>query len=76
MKYISSLLFLAAIAAVLTSCATGKSSAQVGDYKIISGKLGAAAQRWEIIKESAAGWEVVASAQDEEGSVLVLHKSK
>jgi hypothetical protein len=58
----------------LTSCATEQHSVMVGNYKVVYGEMGPVAQRWEIIKVSAAGWEVVAEAQGEEGGVLVLHK--
>jgi hypothetical protein len=69
---------LLALAAVLTltGCATERRSATVGNYKVIYGEMGPAAQRWEIIKAALAGWEVVAEADDDDGGVLVLHKPK
>jgi hypothetical protein len=74
-RLLPQILALAAVLA-LAGCATGRSSAAVGNYKIIYGEMGPAAQRWEIIKAAITGWEVVAEAGDEEGGVLVLHKPK
>lgn len=75
MKTIPSLLFVAA-AALVTSCATDRHSAQAGDYKAVYGQMGPVAQHWETVKAAVAGWEVVGEADGEEGSVLVLHKDK
>jgi hypothetical protein len=38
--------------------------------------MGPAAQRWETVKAAVAGWEVIGETDDEEYSVLVLHKDK
>jgi len=65
-----------AVLVVLTGCATERHSATVGNYKVVYGQMGPAAQRWETVKAAVAGWEVVGEADDEEGSVLVLHKNK
>jgi len=65
-----------AVLAVLTGCASERHSAMVGNYKVVYGQMGPAAQRWETVKAAVAGWEVVGEADDEEGSVLVLHKNK
>ena len=68
------MLMLAALA-ILPGCATKRHTAQLGNYRVIYGDMGPVAQRWEIIKASVAGWEVVAEAQEEEeGGLLVLHK--
>jgi ABC-type uncharacterized transport system auxiliary subunit len=68
-------LALAALA-TLAGCASDRHTATFGNYKVVYGEMGPVAQRWEIIKASAAGWEVVASAQEDDDSVLVLHKPK
>ncbi|HEX7618678.1 MAG TPA: hypothetical protein VF480_08165 [Verrucomicrobiae bacterium] len=65
-----------AILVILTGCATERRSAMLGNYKVVYGQMGPAAQRWETVKAAVAGWEVVGEADDEEGSVLVLHKNK
>ena len=65
-----------AVLVILTGCATERHSAMLGNYKVVYGQMGPAAQRWEIVKAAVAGWEVVGEADDEEGSVLVLHKNK
>jgi len=72
---LSLMLAIAALAA-LTGCATDRHSATVGNYRIVYGQMGPAAQRWETVKAAFTGWEVVASTDDEECSVLVLHKDK
>jgi hypothetical protein len=61
---------------VLTGCATERHSATVGNYKVVYGQMSPAAQRWETVKAAIAGWEVVGETEDEEYSVLVLHKEK
>ena len=61
---------------VLTGCATDRHSATVGNYKVVYGEMGPAAQRWETVKAAMAGWEVVGETDDEEYSALVLHKNK
>jgi hypothetical protein len=61
---------------VLTGCASDRHSAMVGNYKVVYGQMGPSAQRWETVKAAVSGWEVVGEADDEEGSVLVLHKNK
>lgn len=61
---------------VLTGCASERHSATVGNYKVVYGQMGPAAQRWETVKAAVAGWEVVGETDDEEYSVLVLHKNK
>ena len=61
---------------VLTGCATERHSATVGNYRVVYGRMGPVAQRWETVKAAAAGWEVVGETDDEECSVLVLHKDK
>ena len=48
----------------------------LGNYKVVYGQMGPAAQRWETVKAAVAGWEVVGSADEEECGVLVLHKAK
>jgi hypothetical protein len=48
----------------------------LGNYKVVYGQMGPAAQRWESVKAAVAGWEVVGETDDEEYSVLVLHKNK
>ena len=48
----------------------------VGNYKVVYGQMGPAAQRWETVKAAVAGWEVVGETDDEECSVLILHKDK
>lgn len=69
-------LWLSLLAATaLTGCATERHTTRLGNYKVVTG-LGPAAQRWEIIKASAAGWKIVASSDHEDGNVLVLHKPK
>ena len=65
-----------AILVILTGCATNRHSATVGNYKVVYGQMGPAAQRWETVKAAVAGWEVVGETDDEEYSVLVLHKNK
>jgi hypothetical protein len=65
-----------AVLVVLTGCATERHSATVGNYKVVYGQMGPAAQRWETVKAAIAGWEVVGETDDEECSVLVLHKDK
>jgi hypothetical protein len=60
----------------LTGCATDRHSAMLGNYKVVYGQMGPAAQRWETVKAAVAGWEVVGEADNEEGSVMVLHKNK
>ena len=65
-----------AVLVVLSGCATERHSATVGNYKVVYGQLGPAAQRWETVKAAVAGWEVVGETDDEEYSVLVLHKDK
>ena len=65
-----------AVAAVLAGCASERHSATVGNYKVVYGQMGPAAQRWEAVKAAVAGWEVVGETDDEEYSVLVLHKEK
>lgn len=62
--------------ATLTGCTTERHTATVGNYRIISGHMGPVAQRWEIMKASVAGWEVVGSTENEEYGILVLHKDK
>ena len=64
-----------AVLIVLNGCATKRHSATVGNYKVVYGEMGPAAQRWETVKAAVAGWEVVGEADDEEGSVLVLDKN-
>ena len=77
MKLLALKLTLAfAVLVILTGCATERHSATVGNYKVVYGQMGPAAQRWETVKAAVAGWEVVGGADDEEGSVLVLHKNK
>ena len=77
MKLLALKLTLAfAVLVILTGCATERHSATVGNYKVVYGQMGPAAQRWETVKAAVAGWEVVGEADDEEGSVLVLHKNK
>jgi len=68
-------LTLASLAA-LAGCTTERHSAVLGNYKVIGGQMGPAATRWEIIKASVAGWEVVGSAQEDDGGVLLLKKRK
>ena len=65
-----------AVLVVLTGCASDRHSATVGNYKVVYGQMGPAAQRWETVKAAVAGWEVVGETDDEEYSVLVLHKNK
>jgi hypothetical protein len=65
-----------AVLAVLTGCATNRHSATVGNYKVVYGQMGPAAQRWETVKVAVAGWEVVGETDDEEYGVLVSHKDK
>jgi hypothetical protein len=65
-----------AVLIILTGCATKRHSATVGNYKVVYGQMGPAAQRWESVKAAVAGWEVVGETDDEEYSVLVLHKDK
>ncbi len=65
-----------AVLAVLTGCATERHSAMLGNYEVVYGQMGPAAQRWETVKAAVAGWEVVGETDDEEYSVLVLHKNK
>ncbi len=60
----------------LAGCATNRHSAQVGNYKVVYGPMGPAAQRWETVKAAITGWEVVGETDDEEYSVLVLHKDQ
>jgi hypothetical protein len=60
----------------LTGCATDRHSAMLGNYKVVYGQMGLAAQRWETVKAAVAGWEVVGEADNEEGSLLVLHRNK
>lgn len=76
MKLVSSAAYAATVAAVLTGCASERHSATMGNYKVVYGQMGPAAQRWETVKAAVAGWEVVGEADSEEGSVLVLHKDK
>ena len=75
-RHIPGLTLVFAASVALTGCTSGRNSAVVGKYKIVCGKMGPAAQRWEIVKAAVAGWEVVASTDDEEYSVLVLQKQK
>ena len=75
-RHILSLTLVFAASVSLTGCTTERHSATVGNYKIVSGRMGAAAQRWEIVKAAVAGWEVVAATEDDDYGVLVLHKPK
>lgn len=61
------------IFAVLTAsgCAT-PNHAQVGNVKIIAGKMGPTKLRWEIAKASLAGWEVVSVLGDGEDKVVTF----
>ena len=65
-----------AVSVVFTGCATERHSAMLGNYKVVYGQMGPAAQRWETVKAAVAGCEVVGETDDEEYSVLVLHKNK
>lgn len=65
-----------AVLTAFTGCASERHSATVGNYRVVYGQMGPAAQRWETVKAAVAGWEVVGEADDEDGSVLVLHKNK
>jgi len=71
-----SLALVFAVSVVLTGCASERHSATVGNYKVVYGEMGTTAQRWETVKAAVAGWEVVGETDDEEYSVLVLHKNK
>lgn len=57
-----------------SGCATQHDTAVLGDYKIIYGPMSPATRHWESFKASATGWETVGTVEDEECSVLVLHK--
>jgi hypothetical protein len=75
-RHTHSLALVFAVLVALTGCATERHSAMVGNYKVVYGQMGPAAQRWETVKAAVAGWEVVGETDDEEYSVLVLHKNK
>jgi len=75
-QHILGLALAFAVLVVFAGCATERHSATVENYKVVYGQMGPAAQRWETVKAAVAGWEVVGEADDEEGSVLVLHKNK
>lgn len=75
-RQIFSLLLVLGASVALTGCTTERHTATFGDYKIVYGQMGPVAQRWETVKAAVAGWEVVAAADDEENSVLILHKQK
>lgn len=75
-RHILSLTLALAAPVALTGCTTERHSAVVGNYKIVSGRMGASARRWEIVKAAVAGWEVVAATDDDDYGVLVLRKSK
>lgn len=69
-----SLAFAVAVVAALGGCATHRHSATLGNYKVVYGEMNPVAYRWEKVKAAVAGWEVVADSEDEECSVLLLHK--
>ena len=75
-RHVLNLALVFAVSIILTGCATDRHSAMVGNYKVVYGQMGPAAQRWETVKAAVAGWEVVGETDDEEYSVLVLHKNK
>ena len=62
--------------AVLTGCTSHRHTATFGNYKIVYGEMGPVSQRWETIKAAVSGWEVMGATDDEEYSVMVLHKPK
>jgi hypothetical protein len=62
--------------AFLAGCAGDRHTARLGNYKVIYGEMGPVAQRWEILKAAAAGWEVVGATDEEECGVLLLQKRK
>lgn len=66
----TALLFSLVLAAVaFGGCAT-TNHAQIGNFRIVSGKMGPIALKWEIAKASAAGWEVVSVIGDGEDKVI------
>jgi hypothetical protein len=75
-RHVLNLMLAFAASVALTGCTTERHSATVGNYKIVYGQMGPVAQRWETVKAAVAGWEVVGATDDEEYSVLVLHKQK
>ena len=75
-RQILSLTLVFAATAALVGCTTERHSATVGRYKVVYGQMGPAAQRCETVRAALTGWEVVASTDDEEYSVLVLEKRK
>ena len=75
-RHLLSLTLALTASAVLTGCATDRHSAVLGNYKIVYGQMGPVAQRWETVKAAVAGWEVLGATDEEEYSVLVLHKQK
>jgi hypothetical protein len=75
MKLLNLTLAFASLA-VLTGCATERHSATVGNYKVVYGQMGPIAQRWEVVKAAVTGWEIVGRTDDEECSVLVMHKDQ
>ncbi len=75
-RHVPTLALALAASVAFAGCAAKRNSAVVGNYKVVYGQMGPAAQRWEIIKAAVAGWEVVGSTDEEECSVLVLHKNK
>lgn len=75
-RHILNLTLVFAALVALTGCKTERHSATVRNYRIVYGQMGPVAQRWETVKAAVAGWEVVGATDDEEYSVLVLHKPK
>jgi len=57
----------------LAGCAT-VNRAEIGNLKIVSGQMGAAALRWETAKAAVAGWEVVSVLGDGDNKILIMSK--
>ena len=55
----------------LTGCATIHRT-EVGKSRIVAGNLGAVALRWEIVRASVDGWEVVSVAGDGDNKILTF----